>query len=35
MAEGRSSTGVARQLRVTEGVVEKHVHSILTKPTRD
>jgi DNA-binding NarL/FixJ family response regulator len=31
MAEGRSNTGIARQLWVTEGTVEKHVHSILTK----
>jgi serine/threonine-protein kinase PknK len=33
MAEGRSNTGIARQLWVTEGTVEKHVHSILTKLT--
>jgi serine/threonine-protein kinase PknK len=31
MAEGRSNAGVARQLWVTEGTVEKHVSSILTK----
>jgi DNA-binding NarL/FixJ family response regulator len=31
MAEGRSNTGIARQLWVTEGTVEKHVHSILMK----
>jgi serine/threonine-protein kinase PknK len=31
MAEGRSNTGIARQLWVTEGTVEKHVHGILTK----
>jgi DNA-binding NarL/FixJ family response regulator len=31
MAEGRSNTGIARQLWVTEGTVEKHVHSILNK----
>jgi serine/threonine-protein kinase PknK len=31
MAEGRSNSGIARQLWVTEGTVEKHVHSILTK----
>jgi serine/threonine-protein kinase PknK len=31
MAEGRSNTGIARQLWVTEGTVEKHVHSILAK----
>jgi DNA-binding NarL/FixJ family response regulator len=31
MAEGRSNTGIARQLWVTEGTVEKHVHSILRK----
>lgn len=33
MAEGRSNTGIAHQLWVTEGTVEKHVHSILTKLT--
>jgi serine/threonine-protein kinase PknK len=31
MAEGRSNAGIARQLGVTEGTVEKHVHSILGK----
>jgi DNA-binding NarL/FixJ family response regulator len=31
MAEGRSNTGIAQQLWVTEGTVEKHVGSILTK----
>jgi serine/threonine-protein kinase PknK len=31
MAEGRSNAGIARQLWVTEGTVEKHVRSILTK----
>ena len=31
MAEGRSNAGVGRQLWVTEGTVEKHVRSILTK----
>jgi DNA-binding NarL/FixJ family response regulator len=31
MAEDRSNAGIARQLWVTEGTVEKHVHSILTK----
>ena len=31
MAEGRSNVGIARRLRVTEGTVEKHVRSILTK----
>jgi DNA-binding NarL/FixJ family response regulator len=31
MAEGRSNAGVARRLWVTEGTVEKHVHSILMK----
>lgn len=31
MAEGRSNAGVARQLWVTEGTVEKHVRSILAK----
>ena len=31
MAEGRSNAGIARQLLVTEGTVEKHVSSILTK----
>jgi DNA-binding NarL/FixJ family response regulator len=31
VAEGRSNSGVARRLWVTEGTVEKHVRSILTK----
>jgi serine/threonine-protein kinase PknK len=31
MAEGRSNAGIARQLWVTEGTVEKHVRSILLK----
>ena len=31
MAEGRSNAGIARRLWVTEGTVEKHVHSILGK----
>ena len=31
MAEGRSNGGIARELWVTEGTVEKHVGSILTK----
>jgi DNA-binding NarL/FixJ family response regulator len=31
MAEGRSNTGIARRIWITEGTVEKHVRSILTK----
>jgi DNA-binding NarL/FixJ family response regulator len=31
MAEGRSNAGIARALWVTEGTVEKHVRSILSK----
>jgi DNA-binding NarL/FixJ family response regulator len=31
MAEGRSNAGIARQLWITEGTVEKHVRSILRK----
>jgi DNA-binding NarL/FixJ family response regulator len=31
MAEGYSNVGIAHRLRVTEGTVEKHVHSILSK----
>jgi DNA-binding NarL/FixJ family response regulator len=31
MAEGRSNSGIGRVLWVTEGTVEKHVHSILAK----
>jgi DNA-binding NarL/FixJ family response regulator len=33
MAEGRSNAGIGRRLWVTEGTVEKHVRSILTKLT--
>jgi serine/threonine-protein kinase PknK len=31
MAEGRSNAGIARQLWITEGTVEKHVQHVLTK----
>jgi DNA-binding NarL/FixJ family response regulator len=31
MAEGRSNAGIARRLFVSEGTIEKHVRSILTK----
>src|SRR3954470_17004505 len=31
MAEGRSNSGIGRQLWVSEGTVEKHVRSILMK----
>jgi DNA-binding NarL/FixJ family response regulator len=31
MAEGSSNSGIARRIWVTEGTVEKHVHSILAK----
>jgi DNA-binding NarL/FixJ family response regulator len=31
MAEGRSNAGIGRLLWVTEGTVEKHVRSILSK----
>ena len=31
MAEGRSNAGIARRLWITDGTVEKHVHSILSK----
>jgi len=31
MAEGRSNNGIARELWVTEGTIEKHVRSILMK----
>jgi DNA-binding NarL/FixJ family response regulator len=31
MAEGRSNNGIARELFVTEGTIEKHVRSILMK----
>ena len=33
VAEGRSNAGIAHRLWITEGTVEKHVRSILTKPT--
>jgi DNA-binding NarL/FixJ family response regulator len=33
MAEGRSNAGIAHRLWVTEGTVEKHVRSILSKLT--
>jgi DNA-binding NarL/FixJ family response regulator len=38
MAEGRSNSGIAGRLFITEGAVEKHVRSILSKldlPTAD
>ena len=38
MAEGRSNSGIAARLFITEGAVEKHVRSILSKldlPTTD
>jgi serine/threonine-protein kinase PknK len=38
MAEGRSNHGIAERLFITEGAVEKHVRSILSKldlPTND
>jgi DNA-binding NarL/FixJ family response regulator len=36
MAEGRSNSGIAHKLWVTEGTVEKHIHSILQKlPLQD
>jgi serine/threonine-protein kinase PknK len=39
MAEGRSNNGIAQRLVITEGAVEKHVRSILSKlrlpPTED
>jgi serine/threonine-protein kinase PknK len=38
MAEGRSNSGIADRLFITEGAVEKHVRSILSKldlPTTD
>jgi DNA-binding NarL/FixJ family response regulator len=36
MAEGRSNAGIAHQLWVTEGTVEKHIHRILQKlPLQD
>ncbi len=31
MAEGRSNGGIARQLWITEGTVENHVHHIMVK----
>jgi serine/threonine-protein kinase PknK len=31
VAEGRSNSGIAHRLFITEGAVEKHVRSILTK----
>ncbi|HET6483778.1 MAG TPA: response regulator transcription factor [Actinoplanes sp.] len=31
VAEGRSNAGISRQLRISEGTIEKHVGSILTK----
>ncbi|MEV6859498.1 response regulator transcription factor [Streptosporangium subroseum] len=31
MAEGRSNAGIAHQLWITEGTVEKHMHSILSR----
>ena len=31
MAEGRSNVGIAHELWITGGTVEKHIHSILTK----
>ena len=31
MAEGRSNAGIAAELVVSEGAVEKHVSSIFTK----
>jgi DNA-binding NarL/FixJ family response regulator len=31
VAEGRSNAGIARQLWVTDGAVEKHIRSILSK----
>jgi serine/threonine-protein kinase PknK len=31
MAEGRSNAGISRRLWVTDGTVEKHVHSIMVK----
>jgi DNA-binding NarL/FixJ family response regulator len=31
MVQGRSNAGIARQLGVTQGTVEKHVHNILSK----
>jgi serine/threonine-protein kinase PknK len=31
MAEGRSNAGIAHQLWITEGTVEKHVRSIMSR----
>jgi DNA-binding NarL/FixJ family response regulator len=31
MAEGRSNSGIAREIVVTEGAVEKHISSIFGK----
>jgi DNA-binding NarL/FixJ family response regulator len=31
MAEGRSNAGIGRRLWVTEGTVEKHIRSIMTR----
>jgi DNA-binding NarL/FixJ family response regulator len=31
MAEGRSNSGIARKLTLSEGVVEKHIASIFGK----
>jgi DNA-binding NarL/FixJ family response regulator len=31
MAEGRSNAGISKRLWITEGTVEKHVHSIMMK----
>ena len=31
MAEGRSNAGIGRRLWITEGTVEKHVHSVMMK----
>jgi DNA-binding NarL/FixJ family response regulator len=31
MAEGRSNSGIATRLFITEGAVEKHIRSVLTK----
>jgi DNA-binding NarL/FixJ family response regulator len=31
MAEGRSNSGIGRRLWITEGTVEKHVHSVMVK----
>ena len=31
MAQGRSNAGIAHQLFVSEGTVEKHVRSVLLK----